>query len=103
MASPRSDTFTPKRRESSSRFASLTPARVSISAPSVETFWVVLSPATADPRSLTAASLGGHGDMQFAEVLVGHWAGSSFKECAGGGRLGIRDDVAERRRAGEHH
>ncbi len=41
IASPRSATFTPNRRESSTRLPSFTPARVSMSAPSVDTFWVV--------------------------------------------------------------
>jgi hypothetical protein len=40
IVSPRSATLTPPNLESSTRLPSLTPARVSMSAPSVDSFWV---------------------------------------------------------------
>jgi hypothetical protein len=49
IVSPRSATLTPPSRESSTRFPSFTPARVSMSAPSVESFCVIEFSLTPSP------------------------------------------------------
>src|SRR5688572_9147532 len=103
IESPRKDTFTPNSRDSSSRLASLTPASVSMSAPSVETFCVMLSPATADPRSVTIGAPLIHCDVQFPEVLVGNRAGCPLEERARRRGFGICNHVAQRRRSGQDH
>ncbi len=53
--SPRSDTFTPAMRASSMRLASLTPASVSRSAPSVEMRWTTASSLIRRPRCAARA------------------------------------------------
>src|SRR6185437_157393 len=97
--SPRSDTFTPVSRDSSSRLASLTPASVSWSAPSAFSRLVTAS-------SLTRRGLRdrlGESNVQLTQILLGHRTRRALEQGARLRGLGECNDIAQRGRTSERH
>src|SRR6266576_4448008 len=92
MLSPRSETRTPKRRASSSRLASFTPANASGSTPSTDSRWTT--------SSLMRRH---HLYMKCGEILGPRRRGRALEQRARRGRLGECDHVAHRGRADDQH
>src|SRR5687767_15044199 len=92
--SPRRATLAPLCFESSMRFSSFTPARVSMSAPSVDRRWTIGSSVSCGRAQL---------QVQVLEILRLHRSRRALEQGARRGCFGKSNHVAKRWRAGKQH